>query len=59
MNTLRALNVRTRFEEVPGHLPNPEPDTGASSSCLAPYLPAGTAPEEPSATGKTPETSRP
>jgi hypothetical protein len=36
MNSIRALNVRPGIQEMPGSLPNPEPDTGAPSSRFAP-----------------------
>ena len=40
MNSIRALNVRTNIDEIPGHHPNPEPDSGAPSSYIAPLKPA-------------------
>jgi hypothetical protein len=40
MNSIRALNVRTNIEEIPGRHPNPEPGSGAPSSYIAPLKPA-------------------
>ena len=48
VNSIRALNIRTRIEEIPGRYPNPEPDSGAPSSYIAPVKPAAQpVPEEP------------
>jgi hypothetical protein len=48
MNSIRALNVRTRIEGNSRGYPNPEPDTFAPSSCIAPFTPAAQpAAEEP------------
>jgi hypothetical protein len=40
MNSIRAFNVRPGIQENPGYSPNPEPDTGAPSSGIAPFKPA-------------------
>jgi hypothetical protein len=40
MNSIRALNVRTNIEEIPGHHPNPKPGSDAPSSYIAPLAPA-------------------
>jgi hypothetical protein len=40
MNSIRALNVRTNIEEIPGHHPDPKRGSGAPSSYIAPSKPA-------------------
>jgi hypothetical protein len=40
MNSIRALNVRTNIEEIPGHHPNPKPGSRAPNSYIAPLKPA-------------------
>jgi hypothetical protein len=40
MNSIRALNVRTRLAEIPGHHSNRGPDRGAPGSHNAPFDPA-------------------
>jgi hypothetical protein len=40
MNSIRALNVRTNIEEIPGHYRNPKLGSGAPSSYIAPSKPA-------------------
>jgi hypothetical protein len=48
MNSIRALNVRTRIDEIPGRHPSPEPDSNTPSSYLASFNPAAQpVPEEP------------
>jgi hypothetical protein len=48
MNSIRALNVRTRIEEIPGRHPSPEADNSTPSSYIAPFNPAAQpVPEEP------------
>jgi hypothetical protein len=48
MNSIRALNVRTRLKEIPGHRSNPGPDSGAPSSHNDSLRPATEpVPEEP------------
>jgi hypothetical protein len=60
MNSIRALNVRTRIEEIPGHHPNPGPDSGAPSSYLAPFEPAAQpGPEEPATASSSEAASTP
>jgi hypothetical protein len=43
MNTIRALNVRTKVEEKPGRRPvfNPEPVAGKPGGHVAPPIPDG------------------
>jgi hypothetical protein len=40
MNTIRALNVRTRSEGQPGRKPDPQPVGDRPSSYIAPLPPA-------------------
>ena len=40
MNSIRALNVRTRIDGNSWGYPNPEPDTFAPQSGIAPLTPA-------------------
>jgi hypothetical protein len=49
MNSIRALNVRTRIDGNSWGYPNPEPDTFAPQSRIAPLTPPTVQPvaEEP------------
>jgi hypothetical protein len=60
MNSIRALNVRSRIEENPGRYLNTEPDIHAASFGIAPVKPAAkpTA-EEPADTRRSKAASTP
>jgi hypothetical protein len=60
MNSIRALNVRTRIEEISGRHASPEMDTDTPSSCIAPFHPAAQpVPEQPSTASRSKAKSSP